>query len=185
VPTVRSGTFEANPLIKALDVSFAALSNSLFRSRTLLELLLFKLEVEQLLLSAGSTRWLSYATREVEAVLSSLREGELDRAIHAESVADSVGLPHGATLGEIADAAPSPWDEVLRAHRTELQRLVHEIAAVADTNRDLLARQQATVAKLLTELGPQPFLDEPATYSRSGNFQGPRVASSGFVNRII
>ena len=40
------------------------LSNLLWRERELLELLVFKLEEEQLLLTAGKSRWLPQATRE-------------------------------------------------------------------------------------------------------------------------
>ena len=45
------------------------LSALLWRERELLELLTFKLEEEQLLLTAGRTRWIEHATREVEQVL--------------------------------------------------------------------------------------------------------------------
>jgi len=41
------------------------LSAQLWKERELLELLLFKLEEEQLLLIAGKSRWISHATREV------------------------------------------------------------------------------------------------------------------------
>ena len=40
------------------------LSLILWRERELLETMLYKLEVEQLVLSSGRTRWLAHATRE-------------------------------------------------------------------------------------------------------------------------
>ncbi|HEY0397456.1 MAG TPA: flagellar protein FlgN, partial [Acidimicrobiia bacterium] len=46
----------------------------LWRERHLLELLLFKLDEEQLVLAAGRTRWLPRATREVEMVLEEIRQ---------------------------------------------------------------------------------------------------------------
>ena len=49
------------------------LSARLWHERELLDLLTFKLEEEQLLLTAGRTRWISHATREVEQVLERLR----------------------------------------------------------------------------------------------------------------
>jgi len=49
----------------------------LWRERHLLELLLFKLDEEQLVLAAGRTRWLARATREVEMVLEEIRQTEL------------------------------------------------------------------------------------------------------------
>ena len=53
-------------------MSLTDLSSVLWRSRELLELLLFKLEEEQLLLAANRSRWLAHATREVEVVLDRL-----------------------------------------------------------------------------------------------------------------
>ena len=50
-------------------MSLTEVSSILWRERELLELLLFKLEEEQLLLAAGRSRWLGHATREVEMVL--------------------------------------------------------------------------------------------------------------------
>ncbi|CAN5337491.1 hypothetical protein BH23ACT9_BH23ACT9_24210 [soil metagenome] len=49
---------------KGATVAYSDVSNILWRERQLLELLHFKLEVEQSLLAAGRTRWLSHATRE-------------------------------------------------------------------------------------------------------------------------
>ena len=53
------------------------LSAMLWHERELLELLVFKLEEEQLLLTAGKSRWLQHATREVEQVLERLRDAGL------------------------------------------------------------------------------------------------------------
>ena len=47
-------------------MSLTDLASVLWRSRELLEMLLFKLEEEQLLLASNRSRWLSHATREVD-----------------------------------------------------------------------------------------------------------------------
>jgi len=47
-------------------MSLSDVSNILWRERQLLELLVFKLEEEQLVLAAGRNKWLTHATREVE-----------------------------------------------------------------------------------------------------------------------
>ena len=65
----------------------AELSAVLWRERQLLELLLFKLEEEQLVLSSGRTRWLGHATREVEQVLDQIRTAELGRSMEADATA--------------------------------------------------------------------------------------------------
>ena len=77
----------------------------LWRERHLLELLLFKLDEEQLVLAAGRTRWLPRATREVEMVLEEIRQTELERAVEVSRVALELGLPAGAGLRQLADAA--------------------------------------------------------------------------------
>src|ERR1700761_4339994 len=98
-------------------MSLTDLSSVLWRARELLELLLFKLEEEQLLLAAGRSRWLAHATREVEVVLEQIRQTEVARAADAQAVAIELGLTAEASLGELADAAPAPWSELLHQHR--------------------------------------------------------------------
>jgi hypothetical protein len=64
---------EARRRRKGLWVGLADLSSILWREREMLELLLFKLEEEQLVLASGRGRWLVHATREVEMVLDHIR----------------------------------------------------------------------------------------------------------------
>ena len=58
-------------------MGLADLASILWREREMLELLLFKLEEEQLVLAGGRTRWLAHATREVEVVLEEIRRTEV------------------------------------------------------------------------------------------------------------
>ena len=101
------------------------LSTLLWRERELLEMLLFKLEEEQLLLTAGRTRWLAHANREVETVMEKVREATLVRTVASETVAAEWGLAPDATLREIAAAAPAagPWREIFEGHLTGLPEL--------------------------------------------------------------
>ncbi|HEV7888474.1 MAG TPA: hypothetical protein VGO92_13020, partial [Acidimicrobiales bacterium] len=62
-------------------------SEVLFQERRVLELLLFKLEEEQLLLEMGRSRWLALASREVETVLDELNKVELARSVAFAGVA--------------------------------------------------------------------------------------------------
>jgi hypothetical protein len=77
----------------------------LWRQRHLLELLLFKLDEEQLVLVAGRTRWLPRATREVEMVLEEIRQTELERALEVSRVALDLGLPASCPQ---ASTSPAP-----------------------------------------------------------------------------
>jgi hypothetical protein len=119
-------------------VALTELSSVLWRTRELLELLLFKLEEEQLLLAAGRSRWLAHATREVEMVLEQVRSTEVIRAVHAQAAANQLGLPPDASLSALADAAPMPWFELLHQHRKAFLALTSEISGLAEANRDLL-----------------------------------------------
>lgn len=147
-------------------MALTRLSDVLWRERTLLELLLFKLEEEQMILSSGRSRWLGHATREVESVLDEIRTAELGRAAEADAVAGMLGLAPGSSLAELADHAPAPWDELLRAHRDAFASLTTEISMLADGNRELLAMShRATQETLLS-------LQEVHTYDGSGHAAG-------------
>lgn len=125
-------------------------SDLLWHERDLLESLRYRLEVEHLLLGAGRTELLPVAVREVEDVLAAVRKAELARATELATTAAELGLPDGASLLELAAAAPPPWDGILREHRTAFLTLTSEIAAVSESNRDLLmATHHATQETLM------------------------------------
>ena len=148
----------------------ADLSAVLWRERQLLELLLFKLEEEQLVLSSGRSRWLGHATREVEQVLDQLRTAELGRAMEVDATARELGVEPGSGLLALAQAAPEPWGELLTSHRDAFLTLTAEIQDVAHGNRDLLASSHRAAQE--TILGLQ---ETTPTYDPRG------AASSGAV----
>jgi hypothetical protein len=139
-------------LTKRKRLSANDLSNLLWRERELLELLVFKLEEEQLLLTAGKSRWLPQATREVEAVLARIRVAGMERAVEATAVALEWGLPEDATLRQLVGHAPSDvWRDILQSHLTALAALTAQIAEVRDTNLTYLrAASRATQETLAT-----------------------------------
>ncbi|MBX6372110.1 MAG: flagellar protein FlgN [Acidothermus sp.] len=120
-------------------MGLAEVSDILWRERELLDVLLFKLEEEQLLLAAGKARWLPRATREVELVLEQIRLTELTRAMEVDAVAASLGLEANPSLAELADAAPPPWGDLFRSHREAFLRLTQEITALAEANREFVS----------------------------------------------
>jgi len=128
------------------------LSGVLWRERQLLELLLFKLEEEQLILTSGRTQWLGHATREVESVLDQIRTAELGRSMEADEAARQVGVPEGSSLRVLADAAPVPWDDLLREHYTAFVSLTDQINVLAEGNRDLLATSHRATRETLMSL---------------------------------
>jgi hypothetical protein len=115
------------------------LSALLWRERELLELLVFKLDEEQLLLSAGRTRWVQHATREVEQVLELVREAGLGRSVEVAAVAAEWGTSQDATLSELVSQAPAgPWADILTAHLTAMTELIAQIRSLRDVNEQFL-----------------------------------------------
>lgn len=144
-------------------MGFPEVSAVLWRERELLELLLFKLEMEQLLLSAAHTRWLPYATREVEIILEEIRETELTRAVAVQGLAAELGLEGEPSLRDLAAAAEQPWQDLFEDHRTAFLTLTQEISDAARTNREVLLIGQRASREALLGL-----TDSVATYDPRG-----------------
>lgn len=161
-------------------MGLSEVSNILWRERQLLELLLFKLEEEQLLLVNGRTRWLSHAAKEIEDVLDAIRMAELARAVEVESLAGELGLPDNASLRELAAAAPAPWAHMLEEHRQSFLVSTEEINGLAATNRELLSRGQRDVHDALSWLGES----RETTYSPDGTTD-VRTAAARLIDRSL
>ena len=132
-------------------MSLEKLSLVLWRERELLQMLLFKLEEERLLLAAGRTRWLAYAAREIETVLDSIAQTEVLRATTADAVATFIGLPANPSLRALALLSDEPWRSILSDHRDALLEVTAEITHSAAVNRkQLVAGVQAVRTTLLS-----------------------------------
>ena len=114
------------------------LSHILWRERELLETLLYKLEVEQLVMATGRTRWLLQAAKEVESVLATIRETEVLRAVAADEAGEQLGLGPNPSLRALVEAADEPWSSILADHRDAFVRITADVTAMADTNRELI-----------------------------------------------
>lgn len=145
-------------------MGLAEVSNILWRQRQLLELLLFKLEEEQLVLKSGSARWLAHATREVETVLAEIKRVELDRAVEIQQAAEELGFKDAPTLKQLTQVGVGPWGRIFEEHRKAILDLAQEIDATAQSNRDLLSRGRQAAHDTLLSLGEL----DPETYSAQG-----------------
>jgi hypothetical protein len=155
------------------------LSTLLWRERELLELLVFKLEEEQLLLTAGRSRWLHHATREVEAVLARLRVSGIERTVEASTVAVEWGLDEEATLRQLVEHAPSEtWRDILQSHLTALTALTAQIAEVRDTNMTYLRAATRATQETLATVGAEPL----GSYDGRGAHAG--AAAGAFAHFI-
>ncbi|MGD9701931.1 MAG: flagellar export chaperone FlgN [Acidimicrobiia bacterium] len=131
------------------------LSHQLWVLRELLEQLVFKLEVQSMLLGAGRVRWLPFIAAEVDAVIDAICQLEADRAAASERVARQVGLPVGTSLTELAGRLTEPWGSLLRQHRVHLLSLQGEVEESAQANHELARRGVLRTRELLAVLGEE------------------------------
>lgn len=132
--------------------AFGALTATLWRERESLEMLLFKLVEQRLVLSSGNSRWLHLVDDEIRAAAESLREAELIRAAEFEMLARELDLPADTPLGRLAELAPQPWPMVLDEHRKTLRALALEIQSVAADNTRLLQAGEHAIRETLEQL---------------------------------
>ena len=130
-------------------MGFSEVSTLLWREREALHLLLFKLVEEQLIVSAGQTRWLAQANDEIEAALEQLRGTEVLRAAEVDAIADELGLTAAPTLAELEALAPQPWATLFGEHRQALLQLVADVEGATGQNRALLAAGARAVRQTL------------------------------------
>lgn len=136
-------------------MSFSDVSNILWRERQLLELLVFKLEVEQTLLATGRTRWLSHATREIEMLIEEVKQAELARSVEVSGLCQELGIDQEPTLQVLVEHLPDPWSGIFADHRQAFLQATQEIVDLAETNRELLARGHQAAREALAMLGAE------------------------------
>lgn len=161
-------------------MGFAEVSTVLWTERELLELLLFKLEEEQLVLASGRSRWLAHATREVEMVIEQIRSAELSRAVAVDDLAAELGLTPGPSLSALADAAPAPWNEMLRDHQLAFLQLTEEISEMSRSNRELLGAAARASREAL--MGVEGHAAQ--TYTPAGRKTQP-VSATRVIDRAL
>lgn len=130
-------------------MGFAEVSTMLWRERDALQLLLFKLVEEQLIVSSGRTRWLPQANEEIEFALEQLRGTEVLRAAETDAIAEELGLPSPATLAQLEAAADEPWATLYADHRRALVALIAEVEQVTAENRKLLTAGARAIRETL------------------------------------
>lgn len=155
------------------------LTTLLWRERELLDLLVFKLDEEHLILQSGKTRWLDHATREVEHVMDRLRAASLERTAVASSVALTWGLADNATLQDLAEAAADgPWGEILSAHFAALTTQVDQIRSLRDTNLQFLRAGLRSAQETVAGMAP-----DAGTYNHLGHTR--QDAGSRFLDKSV
>lgn len=128
------------------------LSLILWRERELLETLLFKLEVEQLLLANGRSHLVARAASEIEEVVQEVRETEILRAVASSEAATEAGLHADSSLLALAEVAPEPWSGILTEHRDAFVALTTRIEELAGVNRELITAGYRSAREVMLAL---------------------------------
>lgn len=130
------------------------LSMHLLRERELLEMLLFKLDEQQMLLATGRNRWIRHAATEIERVLAAMPTVALSRDALVVAVADEWGSPEATTLRALIDAAPTDgWREVLTGHLSAMTALADEIEQMKQINEQRLRTAIRVTQETIAGLG--------------------------------
>ena len=87
-------------------MDMSGLSSLLWRERDILDNLLFKLDVQQLLLMSGRSGWLVRASREIETAVEQVRIIELERAVRFERIAEDLDIGSGSKPVEQSPSRP-------------------------------------------------------------------------------
>lgn len=162
------------------------LSQVLWHERETLEVVLFKLDEQRLLLLHSQDRWLCHASRELDTVLDQLSSMELNRALASAAAADELRVPDDAGLRELAAAAPAPWPSVIERHVVALVRLADEIVALAASNRALLDEGLDGVRKAMSVRSRRPstrMLVDAAAY-HAALVTNDRVLAPSLVDAV-
>ncbi|MHB1486054.1 MAG: flagellar protein FlgN [Acidimicrobiales bacterium] len=159
-------------------MGFDDVSVRLWHERRVLEMLVFKLEEEHLVLASGRHNWLAHATAEVEQVLEALKTADDSRAEAVLELAGELGLGPQPTLDDLAGAAPAPWGDILSQHRRALLATLEHIQEVSAHNREILARGIAATADALALMGEQPGSAYGADGAPSSQIAGARLVNA-------
>lgn len=147
-------------------MSLPDLAAVLWRQRSMLERLMYRMECAQIMLAAGRTRWLALSTDEVEASVAELQLVEIQRATVSQDCARELGLDPASTLERLAAASPEPWAGVLLEHRDALVVLMRDISRLAQSNRQLMGAGLQAVERTLASLG---LATDPEGYTAEGH----------------
>lgn len=129
------------------------LSHQLWTMRELLEQLVFKLEVQTLLLGAGRARWIPFATAEIEAIIEAIAEVEIARESAARRLTGQRGLAPGTSLADLSAHLGAPWGPVFTQHRLHLLSLQAEVEELSRSNHELARHGMARTREVIASLG--------------------------------
>jgi hypothetical protein len=131
------------------------LSHQLWTMRELLEQMVYKLEMQGLLLAAGRTRWLPFLNSEIESLMEAVNAVDTARSQASARLARRYGLRPDVTLSELLQYVEHPWGQLLSQHRLHLVSLQSEVEDVSNSNQELARRGLMRSREIIASLGEQ------------------------------
>ncbi len=152
------------------ELVLGELSHVLWQQRDLVTQLVYRLEVQRLLLMNGRSDWIEYATSDVNDALEDVGRQEEFRTELLKDLSELIGTRPDATLRELISAVSSPWDTILTEHHAAFLRLSAEAEEVSRFNSDLLHRGINDLSDLLSSFGHEAESAYEARAGRHGAF---------------
>lgn len=143
------------------------LSHQLWTMRELLEQMVYKLEMQGLLLAAGRTRWLPFLNTEIESLMEAVNAVDAARSQASARLARRYGLRPDVSLSELLQYVEHPWGQLLAQHRLHLVSLQSEIEDVSNSNQELARRGLMRSREIIASLGDNSVdVYDPRGYAR-------------------
>ena len=122
------------------DSPLGDLSRVLWQQRRLLERLLYLLKVQELVLGSGDDSLLRHAVSDVQQTLQSIADVEEGRRELTAEIGIAMGLDGDASLQDLVNRSPEPYEQILAEHRDAFLTLVAEITTTSLNGRQQLER---------------------------------------------
>lgn len=165
-----------------VELVLSELSHVLWQQRDLVTQLIYRLEVQRLLLTNGRADWIEYATADVNDALDDVRRQEEFRTELLSDLAPLIQTRPDATLRELISAVSAPWDTIFSEHHAAFLKLSAEAEDASRFNTDLLQRGLSDLGDLLSSFGHEAESAYSARAGRSGGFAGA-TAEAVLVDR--
>jgi FlgN protein len=157
------------------------LTRVLWQQRRHLERLHYLLQVQELILAGGDQTLLQHAVNDVQLLVTTIGEIEAGRRELTAEIGISMGLDADASLEDLVNRAPEPYEQILAEHRDAFLALVSDITTVSLNGREQLQRG----LNLTRELTSFVLGDSgDGGYDRSGAVV-PGSAERGLIDRSL
>lgn len=123
-----------------LQLLLGELNQLLWREREVLEDVLYRLQVQQLLLVDGRDRWMDRSVEDLERALGRVERYQRMHRELLDDISDHLPVNADSTLSEIVAVTPSPWDDIFEEQQAAVLIIISEIEAASRDNHGL-ARQ--------------------------------------------